>query len=129
MLADVFADYRRKSYKAYKSDPIYCILSPGFANRAMLKHANAEVKLMTDVNIHLTIKIFIRGGRCEPVFLKAEANNEYVITNFDKNKDTESHIISLDDNSLYPTAMTEKLPCSKFKYVDDISIFTKCYIY
>ena len=95
----------------------------------MLKHANAEVKLITDVNIHLTIKRVIRGGRCEPVFLKAEANNEYVITNFDKNKDTESHIVSLDANSLYPTAMTEKLPCGKFKYVDDISIFTKYYIY
>ena len=95
----------------------------------MLKHANAEVKLITDVNIHLTIKSVIRGGRCEPVFLKAEANNEHVITNFDKNKDTESHIVSLDANSLYPTAMTEELPCGKFKYVDDISIFTKYYVY
>ena len=94
MLADVFADYRRRSNKAYKLDPIYCILSPGFASRAMLKHANAEVKLITDVNIHLTIKNVIRGGRCEAVFLKAEANNEYIITNFDKNKDTESHIVS-----------------------------------
>ena len=43
MLADVFADYRRRSFKAYKLDPIYCILSPGFANRAILKHANLKL--------------------------------------------------------------------------------------
>ena len=106
---------------------IYCISSPLFPNRAMLKHTNAEIKLITDVNIHLTIENGICGGRCEPAFLKAETNNEYINTNFDKNKDTESHIVSLDASSLYPTTVPEKLRCGKFKYVDDISVFTAEY--
>ena len=86
---------------------IYCISSPLFANRAMLKHTNAEIKLITDVNIHLTIENGICGGRCEPAFLKAETNNEYINTNFDKNKDTESryqknyHAVNLNMLMIY----------------------------
>ena len=103
---------------------IYCMSSPLCANRAMLKHTNAEIKLITDVNMHLTIENGICGGRCEPAFLKAETNNEYINTNFDKNKDTESHIVSLDASSLYPTTVPEKLPCGKFTLLFMIKIIT-----
>lgn len=44
------------------------------------------------------------------MFLRAIANNEYVNSHFNKNKDIESHIVSLDVNSRYPTAMSYKLP-------------------
>ena len=78
--------------------------------------------------MHLIIEKGSRGGRWEPLLLKAEANNKYVNKNFDKNKDKEKYLVSLDVNSLYPTAMTDKLPNGSFKYVDDISTFTTEYI-
>ena len=37
LLADIFADYGKRSYETYQLDPIYCVSSPGFSNRAMLK--------------------------------------------------------------------------------------------
>ena len=124
LLADIFADYGKRSYEIYQLDPIYCVSSPGFSNRAMLKCTSAEIKLIIDNNMHLIIEKGSRGGRCEPLLLKAEANNKYVNKNFDKNKDTEKYLVSLDVNSLYQTAMTDKLPNGSFKYVDDISTFT-----
>lgn len=78
--------------------------------------------------MHLIIEKGSRGGRWEPLLLKAEANNKYVNKTFDKNKDKEKYLVSLDVNSLYPTAMTDKLPNGSFKYVDDISTFTTEYI-
>lgn len=128
LLADIFADYGKRSYEIYQLDPIYCVSSPGFSNRAMLKCTSAEIKLIIDNNMHLIIEKGSRGGRCEPLLLKAEANNKYVNKNFDKNKDTEKYLVSLDVNSLYQTAMTDKLPNGSFKYVDDISTFTTEYI-
>ena len=104
-------------------DPIYCISSPGYANRAMLKYTKAEIKLITDVNIYLIIEKGVRGGRCEPIFIRAKANNKYINPNFNKNKDIESHIVSLDVNSLYPTAMSYKLQYGKFKYDENTSIY------
>lgn len=128
LLADIFADYGKRSYETYQLDPIYCVSSPGFSNRAMLKCTSAEIKLIIDNSMHLIIEKGSRGGRCEPLLLKAEANNKYVNKNFDKNKDTEKYLVSLDVNSLYQTAMTDKLPNGSFKYVDDISTFTTEYI-
>ena len=128
LLADVFADYRRRSYKTYGLDPIYCISSPGYANRAMLNYTNAEIKLITDVNIYLIIEKGIRGGRCEPMFIRAKANNKYINPNFTENRDIESYIVSLDVNSLYATAMTYKLPYGEFKYDENISMYTNEYI-
>lgn len=110
LLADIFVNYRKGSHKTYGLDPIYCISSPGYTNRAMLKYTNVEIKLVTDINIYLIIEKGLRGGRCEPMFLRAIANNEYVNSHFNKNKDIESHIVSLDVNSRYPTAMSYKLP-------------------
>ena len=128
LLADVFADYRRRSYKTYGLDPIYCISSPGYANRAMLNYTNAEIKLITDVNIYLIIEKGIRGGRCEPMFIRAKANNKYINPNFTENRDIESYIVSLGVNSLYPTAMMYKLPYGEFQYDENISMYTNEYI-
>ena len=86
-------------------DYLHCISAPGFPNRAMLKMTKVEIELITDCNIQLIIKKGKRGGRCEPIYYHAKANNKYVNPNFDKKRDKESYIISLDANSLYSTAM------------------------
>ena len=48
-----------------------------------------------------------------------KANNKYVNANFDTEK--ESYIISLDENSLYASAMCFKLPYGEPKFDNDIS--------
>ena len=77
LLGDIFADYRIKSINTYGLDPIYCISSPGYSNRAMLKITQTEDRLITDVNIYLIVKKGIRGDRCELLYINAKANNKY----------------------------------------------------
>ena len=49
--AAVFIAYRKKMYNIYGLDPLYCIATPGFTNRAMLKMTSIEIRLITNVNI------------------------------------------------------------------------------
>ena len=128
LLADVYASYRKNSHNSFGLDPLYCISAPGFSNRAMLKMTNTEIKLITDSNIHLIIEKGIRGGRCEPTYYRAKANNKYVNPTFDKNKDDESYIVSLDANSLYSIAMCYKLPYREPKFDNNVSKYTVDYI-
>ena len=75
-------------YQIYGLDPLDCISTPDFTNRAMLKMTSIEINLITDLNIHLMIENWIRGGRCEPIYYHAKANNKY--TNGNLNNDKES---------------------------------------
>ena len=86
MLADVFASYRKKSFDSFGIDPLYRISAPGLSIRAILKMSNAKIKLITDTNTHLIIKKGIRGGRCEPIYHHAKANNKCVNRNFDEKR-------------------------------------------
>ena len=43
-------------YKIYGLDPLYCISLPGFSTRAMLKMTNVEIKLITNIDMHLMIE-------------------------------------------------------------------------
>ena len=90
----------------------------------MLKMTKVKIELITDPNIHLIIKKGIRRGRCEPIYYHAKANNKYVNPNFNKKRDEESYIISLDVNSLYSLAMTYKLPYEEPTFDNDISKYT-----
>jgi len=56
----------------------------------------------------------------------AKANNKY-LPNFDPNKPS-SYIIDLDVNNLYGHSMSQFLPHGGFKFVEDLSIFTREYI-
>ena len=128
LLADVFANYRKNWCESFGLDPLYCVSAPGFCNRVMLKMTNAEIKLITNIDMHLMIEKGISGGRCERTYYHAKANNKYVNPNFDKEKDEESYIISLDANSLYASAMCYKLPFGKPKFDKDDTKYTVDYI-
>ena len=60
LLADVFISYRKKVYKIYGLDPLYCISLPRCSTRAMLKMTNIEIKLITNIDMHLMIENGIR---------------------------------------------------------------------
>ena len=111
-------------YSIYGLDPRCCISAPGFSNRAILKKTNVEIKLITNVDMHLMIENGIRGGRCEPMSYHAKANNEHVNPNFDKNKEKELCIISLDANPLYASAMCYNLPFGELKFDNNVFKYT-----
>ena len=87
-----------KKHQIYGLDPLFCRSTHNFSNRAMLQMTSVEIKLMTDLNMNLMIENGIRGGRCEPIYYHAKANNKYVNPFF--NNEKKSSIISLDVNSL-----------------------------
>ena len=66
--------------------------APGFSNRAMWKMPKVKINLITDANMHLIIEKWIRGGRCEPIYCHAKANNKYINPNFDK-KEIKNHTL------------------------------------
>ena len=53
------------------------------------------------------------------ILLRKKANNKYVNPNF--NNEKESHIISLDSNSLYASAICSELSYGESKFDNDIS--------
>ena len=47
-------------HQSYGLDPLHCISTSNFSNRAMFKMTSVEIKLMTDLNMHLMIDNGIR---------------------------------------------------------------------
>ena len=68
----------------------------------------------------------IRGGIFEGVIKYKRANNKSM-KNYDSNKPS-SYLMYVDANDLYGYAMSKKLPYGKFKWTDDLSIFTEDFI-
>ena len=68
----------------------------------------------------------IRGGMCQASYRYAKANDKYM-KKYDKNKES-SFLMYVDANNLHGYAMSKTLPVDSFKWVDDLSIFTKDFI-
>ena len=68
----------------------------------------------------------IRGGICNKVHSYTEGNNKYM-KNYDKNKES-SFLMYVDANNLYGLTLSKKSPVDEFKWVGDISMFTKDFI-
>ena len=64
-----------------------------------------------------------------PIYYHAKANTKYVNPNFNKKRDHESNIISLDANLLYSTALCYKLSYREPKFDNDISKYTIEYVW
>ena len=87
------------------------------------KQTEAELELLTDVDMLLMLGEGIRGGICDTIHRYAEANNKY-IKNYDQNKKS-SYIQYLDANNLYGWEMSQKLPVDGFKWKENISKFNE----
>ena len=74
----------------------------------------------------LMIESGIRGGMCWAIHKYAKANNKHMEN---CNKSLESlYLQYLDANNLYGWAMCKTLPVDRFKWIEDLSIFTEDFI-
>ena len=85
---------------------------------SVLKKANVNLELLTDIDMLLMIEGGIRGAMCRSVHRYAKANNKYMK---DNNKNIESsYLMYLDVNNIYGWAMSQKLPVNGFKWENDL---------
>ena len=118
-LADVFENFRNMCLKVYELDPAHFLSLAGLAWQACLKKTNVKLELLTDYDMLLMVEEGIRGGICHSIHRQAKASNKYM-ENYDESKES-SYIQYLDTNNLYGWAMSQKLPVSNFKWVENTS--------
>ena len=87
-----------------------------------LKKTGVELELLTDIDKLLMVEERIRGGICQVPQRYSKTNNKYM-KDFDKNRES-AYIQYFDANNLYGWAMSQPLPVSGFKWVNNKSKFT-----
>ena len=122
----MFENFRDKCIEIYDLDLAHFLSALGLAWQACLKKTGVELELLTDNDILLMVEKGIKGGKCDVIHRYAEPNNKY-LKNYDKNMGS-SYFMYLDANNLYGWAMSQKLPVSGFKWVEDFSQFNEDFI-
>ena len=123
LLADVFDKFRDTCIEIYGLDPSHFLSAPGLAWQACLKKTNANLELLTGIDMLLMIEAKIRGGMCQSVHGYAKANNKYM-KNYNENIES-SYLMYLDASNLYGWAMSQKLPVNGFMWENDLSRFNE----
>ena len=114
LLADVFEKFINNRLDYYGIDPCHYFSSPGLSWNVMLKMTKIELDLISDTEIHLFIEKGMRGGISYIAKRHSKANNKYI-----KCYDSSSNI---DANNLYGWAMSQYLPYSGFKWLNQKEI-------
>ena len=117
LLADVFEKFRTICIDIYKLDPAHYFTAPGLSWDALLKQSKVNLELLSDPDMILFIERGIRGGISMISNKHSQANNKYMNT-YDFKQDSK-YIMYYDANNLYGWAMSQYLPTSNFKWVED----------
>ncbi|KAK5647058.1 hypothetical protein RI129_005522 [Pyrocoelia pectoralis] len=120
LLSDVFENFRKLCMKIYGLDPAHYLTAPGLTWDAMLKYTKVKLELLTDMNMYHFFKKGIRGGVSTCIKRKSIANNEFV-PDYDPSQ-PKTFIQYLDVTNLYGKSMTEYLPHSGFRWLNEIEI-------
>ena len=118
LLADVFQNFRDLIYTEHKLDCLHYLTLPSLSWDMALKHTNIKLDLITDPDMYLMVESAMRGGISIISHRHAIANNPYVEGGYDLSKPT-SYLVYLDANNLYGAAMSEPLPCGKFRFLSN----------
>ena len=116
LLADVFERFISTCLKYCGLDLCHYFSAPGLSWDAMLKMTGIELEKISDIVLkrrYLFIEKGLRGGISYIAKRHAKANNEY-LNDYDPKKPS-TFISYLDMNNLYGWAMSEYLPCGRFK--------------
>ena len=117
LLVDIFEQFRQVCLKNYQLDPAHYYTVPGFSWDAALKFTKVKLETLHDIEMHQFLERGMRGGISMISHRYAQANNKY-LQEYDPDKPT-SFITYQDSNNLYGEAMTQSLPVSDFKWVDE----------
>ena len=126
LLSDIIGTFRDTCMDTFMLDPAHYITLPSLAWDAMLRTTRVQLELFTDITKYIFCELGTRGGISSINHRYARANNEYVV-GYDENQKT-SHILYLDMNSLYPTAMKTYLPYKNFEWDEDTEKYTMNFI-
>lgn len=116
LLADIFENFRDNCINLYELDPAHYFTLPGYSWDCMLKQTHVQVELFTDIDKMLFVEKGVRGGISQCSKRHSEANNEYMGTDYDKNK-LSKYLMYFDVNNLYGWAMTQPLPISDYSWI------------
>ena len=115
LLADVFGNFINTCLEYYGLGPCHYFSSPGLNWDAMFKKTGIELKLISDIEMHLLIERGIRGGISYIAKRYSKANNKYR-RDYDSNEGSK-YIFLLDASNSFDWAISQYLPYSGFKWV------------
>lgn len=120
LLTDIFENFRKTCKRHYHLDPAFYVTAPSLSFDAMLFKTSIELELIDDFAMVNMIQSGIRGGVCLCSQRYAKANNEF-IEGYDPLM-PESYIVYIDCNNLYGYSMSQTLPLSNFRFLNQIEI-------
>ena len=124
LLADVFEKFIRTCLDYYELDPCHYFSSPALSWDAMLKMTKIELELISDTDMQLFIEKGMRGGILYIAKRHSKTNNKYMKC-YDSSEKSK-YIIYLDVNNLYGWPMSQYLPYTEFKWLNQKEISDFC---
>lgn len=120
LLADIFEKFRKTCKRFYQLDPAFYLTAPSLSFDAMLLKTGVKLELLSDLALIRMIQDGIRGGVCLCTKRYAKANHRYM-AHYDPNH-PESFIMYIDANNLYGFSMSQNLPLSDFRFLEQHEI-------
>jgi hypothetical protein len=105
LLADVFEAFRLKTYEEDGLEALRFFSIPGLSWASAIKGLRQPLELITDAEMYKFFEGGIRGGM-------TFVNKHHVQSSAD------TELLYIDINNLYGYAMSQKLPCGDFKWID-----------
>ena len=125
LLADVFEKFINTCLDYCGLDPCHYFSSPVLIWDGMLKMAEIELDVISDIDMHLFIEKGMRGGIFYIAKRYSKADNK-CMQSYDAKKPGK-FITYLDANNLYCRAMIQYLPYSGFKWLNQKEISDFCF--
>ena len=120
LLAVVFEKFINTCLDYYGLDPCHYFSSPGLSWNAMLKMTKIELDLISDIDMHLFIEKRMRSGISYIAKRRSKSNNKHMRCYGSSKKS--KYITYLDANNLYGWAVSQSLPYSGFKWLNQKEI-------
>ena len=115
LLLLVFEKFIDTCLKYYGLDPCHYFSSPGLSWDAMLKMTDIKLEKISDIDKYLFLENGLIGGNSYIAKRYSKANNKY-LNDYDPKKPS-TFTAYHDMNNLYGWAMSEYLPCGRFKWL------------
>ena len=115
LLTDLFEYFRKICMETYQIDPANTLTASNFSWNAMLKFTGVKIKLLDDIEQINFVKKSIRGGIVQASGRYGEANNPYMISEFDPTKPI-SYLMYYDANNLYGHSLSSYLPFDDYSW-------------